>query len=246
MGNLSLKDFAFFAGLWDSGSATLGDFSEFVSGWLDELSLITHLEFNALSGSIAADSSDCSCDGELMNMDGFDWVAGKTGNALDFDGVNDYVELPCFVSWTGSAPRTVAAWIKTDTTGEIVSWGSASPGEKWILRVQSDNGTAGAIRAEVGNGYVVGSTDLRDGDWHHVAAVLEAGDSDILDVKLYVDGQLEALSDSVGPQPINTSAEANIKIGVFTGSDRYFDGLIDDAHIYSRGLSAAEIQALAA
>ncbi|MDP6405349.1 MAG: alpha/beta hydrolase, partial [Alphaproteobacteria bacterium] len=50
----------------------------------------------------------------------------------------------------------------TDTTGEIITWGQAAPGKKWILRVQDDHGTAGAIRAEVAGGYVVGSRDSHD------------------------------------------------------------------------------------
>ena len=43
-------------------------------------------------------------------MTNADWVAGKFGNALDFDGSNDYVELPESVG--NLASITVSAWLK--------------------------------------------------------------------------------------------------------------------------------------
>ncbi len=146
---------------------------------------------------------------------------------------------------TGLAPRTVAAWIKTSTTGEVVTWGTASAGEKWVFRVQDTNGQDGAIRVEVGGGYIVGKTDVRDDVWHHVAAVLEEGDSDVSDVKLYVDGVEETPYSAVSPETINTASGADVKIGVFSGSNRYFNGLIDDVRIYNRALSPEESAALA-
>jgi len=174
-------------------------------------------------------------------------VDGKYDNALSFDGVDEYVNISSFRGVSGSAPRTVAAWIKTSTTGEIVTWGTNKAGKKWIFRVQDDNRITGAIRVEVNGGYIVGKSDVTDGNWHHVAAVLEESDSDVSDVKLYVDGVEESPYSAVLGEPVNTASGANVKIGVFAGSggDRYFNGRIDDVRIYSRGLSAVEILELA-
>ena len=91
----------------------------------------------------------------------------------------------------------------------------------------------------------MGKTDVRDGLWHHVAAVLEEGDNDVGDVKLYVDGVEETPYSAVLAEPVNTAVGADVKIGVFVGQDRYFTGRIDDVRIYSRGLSAGEIWELA-
>jgi hypothetical protein len=245
---------------WD-GNVDLTDLTQFIEVFLEctdpigqdcqqywnEPAMAVYLKLDETSDTVAFDSSIYGKDGTLVNMEDGDWVAvgERPGNALDFDGVDDFVEIVGYEGITGSVARTVAAWIKTTTTGEIVSWGTAAAGEKWIVRVQDDIGIAGAIRAEVGSGYVVGSTDLRDGGWHHVAAALAAGDTDILDVKLYVDGQAETISDSNGPQQINTTSGADVKIGVFSTSAKYFTGQIDDVRIYNRALSAAEIQELA-
>ena len=245
---VTLGDFAMFANIYlEPGGMNAGDLIGFTNAWLLDLGLVGHWKFDQSSGDIAAGSAYCDQSGTLTNMEDADWVAAvdRPGNALEFDGVDEFVEITDYKGVTGSAARTVTAWIKTSTTGEIITWGTASSGEKWIFRVQDDNGTAGAIRLEVGIGFVVGSIDLRDGDWHHVAAVLEEGDTDILDVKLYVNGVLETLSASDGPRQINTASGADVKIGVFAGSDRYFTGQIDDVRIYSRGLSDTEIWELA-
>ena len=250
-GEVSFADFAIFAGYYglEPDGMNAEDLIIFANYWLVDSSLIGYWELDESSGSIAADSTDCSKNGTLVNMEDSDWVAAgeKPGNALDFDGVDEYVEIAGYKGVTGSDPRTVAAWIKTNTTGEIITWGTNSAGKKWIFRVRDTNGTAGAIRVEVHSGYIVGNTDVRDGDWHHVAAVLQEGDSDVSDVKLYVDGVEETVYSAVIAEPINTAIGADVKIGVFSGNggDRYFTGQIDDVRIYSRALSATEILNLA-
>jgi len=58
--------------------------------------LVLHLPLDDGAGSaIAVDVSGNGHDGTLVNMDpNTDWVSGRTGLALDFDGTNDYVSVP--------------------------------------------------------------------------------------------------------------------------------------------------------
>ena len=157
---------------------------------------------------------------------------------------SDYVEAPEAPNVTGIHSRTATAWIKTTEYGEIVSWGDNIAGQKWIFRVQESNGTLGAIRVEVNGGYQVGSTDVRDDEWHHVAAVLDSdGTPDATEIALYVDGILEANSATLD-EPINTAAGV-VRIGLAPWHNRPFNGLIDDVRIYSRPLSNAELAGLA-
>jgi hypothetical protein len=213
------------------------------AGCLSTLTTALHWPFDENTGTTVQDFSDFDYTGTLRNMTDTAWVGGRTGGALLFDGVNDYVEIVGYRGISGNQPRTVSAWIKTTTAGEIVTWGQAAAGEKWILRVQDDGATPGTIRLEVGGGYVAGATDIMDGLWHHVAAVLEQGFSDILHVKLYVDGRLETIADSSGPQPINTASNADVKIGVFIGvnHNRYFNGMIDEPRIWNFALNSVQI-----
>lgn len=234
----------------------LGDMAVFASQWLlcsdpANIDCLAHPYFLAYwqldetAGASAADSVG-GHPGTLKNFpaDNSQWKAGKVGGALQFDGVNDYVEATGFKGITGTEPRTCAAWIKTTYGGEIVSWGLEQYSQKWIMRIQE---TDGALRVEVQGGSVYGTADLRDGNWHHVAAVwADDGTPNVEDVILYIDGQRETI-DTATPYQINTGVGANVKIGVFQAATyaRYFQGLIDDVRIYGKALSPAEIAELA-
>ena len=167
------------------------------------------------------------------------WVAnGRISGAMMFDGVDDYVEITGYKGITGTASRTCAAWIKTNTvSGQVLTWGNYAAGQKWVIRV-NENGT---LRAEVHNGYIYGTKSLTDNQWHHIAVVLaDDGSPDISEARLYVDGQLETTG-GVLACPINTSATQDVQLGVFTLAASYFNGLMDDVCIYGRALEASEI-----
>jgi hypothetical protein len=171
------------------------------------------------------------------------WVGGYDGTALSFVGgsTHDYV-VTTYPGVTGIHSRTVTAWIKTTTYGEIISWGQNVAGQKWIFRVQESNGTLGAIRVEVNGGYQVGWNDVRNNEWHHVAAVLDSdGTPDALEIKLYLDGLPEPSSASLD-EPINTIDTGVVRIGESPWHNRPFTGVIDDVRIYDKALKQEEIE----
>jgi hypothetical protein len=166
------------------------------------------------------------------------WIDGKIGNALAFDGINDYVEITGYKGITGGQSRTCTAWIKTvEVTGEIITWGTDTTGNKWIIRV-NENGT---LRAEINGGYIYGTTVLTDGNWHHIAVTLmDDGSPDISEAQLYVDGQLETIGVSLS-QIVNTADSVDVWIGAHYNQLRYYEGLIDEVCIYNRALEPNEI-----
>lgn len=191
-------------------------------------------------GNTAVDSSGYDNHGTITG--GSQWVDGVDGGALDFAGSGKLVEAMSFKGVTGMQSRTVSAWIKTRALGEIASWGANSAGQKWIFRVQNSDGNAGAIRVEVNGGYQVGSIDLRNDQWHHVAAVLaDDGTPDVTEITLYVDGVPEAISAQLDEQ-IDTAASSNVRIGQAPWGTRPFSGLIDDVRVYDKALTADEIK----
>jgi len=172
------------------------------------------------------------------------YAAGHAGQAIDFDGTY-YVNVNGYKGVAGTASRTCAAWIKTMATGQIVSWGADISSQKWIMRVQDDNGDEGTIRVEVNGGYSVGQTDLRDGQWHHVAGVLDSdGTPNVSDIQLYVDGVLE-VETALAENTINTATKSDLRIGRAPWGTLPFTGQIDDVRIYSRAVSQAQIANLA-
>jgi len=54
--------------------------------------------------------------GNLTN--GPTWVAGKFGGAVNFDGVDDYVDAGSGTSITDIGHITASAWIKLNSFGE--------------------------------------------------------------------------------------------------------------------------------
>jgi len=191
-------------------------------------------------GGNAIDWSGHNNDGILLGDP--QWIDGYDGGALELDGSGDIVEMRDYKGVTGTQPRTCCAWIKTETHGEIISWGNNVTGQKWIFFVQTSNGTVGAIRVEVSGGYIVGVTDVRDGRWHHVAAVLEENAApDVVQIKLYLDGVQQAISAQQSTL-IDTASGSNVRIGQAPWGSRPFIGPIDDVRIYDVALTVDDIK----
>lgn len=217
--------------------------------------LVLHWPFEEGSGTNTADLSGNSHTGVLTDMDpATDWVntglaavPSGTAYALDFDGNNDIVNasIDNYKGVTGKQPRTVSAWIKTTAADPpIISWGQNLGGQKFVFRVQSSDGTNGALRVEVSSGYIVGALPINDGTWYHVAAVIPTNTAlNVTQARLYVDGQLQGTSASLG-QAINTASSANVRVGTrFTGVT--YAGQIDEVRVYDHPLTPAELNALA-
>ncbi|MBW2421026.1 MAG: hypothetical protein JRH19_20970, partial [Deltaproteobacteria bacterium] len=79
-----------------------------------------HWQLDETSGTTADDVLG-SNDGTLVNMDpGTDWVDGKLGGGLDFDGDDDYVDIgsDSGIDDIFAGGGTVSAWINADSFGE--------------------------------------------------------------------------------------------------------------------------------
>ncbi|MCP4710069.1 MAG: DUF1565 domain-containing protein, partial [Planctomycetes bacterium] len=211
---------------------------------------VVHFALDESSGTIAYDDSYYQRDGTLTNMSGTEWTSGQMGNALDFDRSNEeYVDIDGYAGVTGTQSRTVSAWIKTDYSSAntlfITGWGADyNNGKRWLFNLN----TSGYLKLGVHGGYVMGSTDLRDGFWHHVAVVLDSdGTPQVDDIELFVDGVAISVTATNGSQAIDTAGDDDVHVGATDGlhSGYYFDGLIDDFRIYDRALYPEEIAVLA-
>ncbi|MFC1783640.1 LamG-like jellyroll fold domain-containing protein, partial [Planctomycetota bacterium] len=223
--------------------------------WPPEKLMKAHWKLDETTGAIAYDSAPNAYNGALKPAapNSPTWIYddpdyGGRGWVLSLDGTDDFVEITGYKGIGGGLSRTVCAWIKTSTTGRIITWGKGRTGKKWIFRVQDNaRGKAGAIRLEVQDGYIIGDRDVRDGNWHHVAAVLENdGSPSVAEIKLYVDGVLNNVS-GYRDKFVNTDvSKHNIRIGDFGGSpgQDLFNGWIDDVRIYDIALTGGEIYQL--
>ena len=211
--------------------------------------LVGHWAFEDGAGTSAKDSSSSGNDGTLKNMEDSDWVNGKVGLALEFDGNDEYLDTP-YEGIGGSTDRTITAWIKFNgssvATGNsaVLGYGDSNgSGKKWHIRLNTDSvdGQVGAIRTEIGGGYMVGSTVISDGEWHFVTSIFSG--TNATDIEHYIDGKLEIPSGSQ-LQTVNTDVVSGDPVTIgsrFGTSPRFFDGDIDDVRIYNRALSVTEI-----
>jgi hypothetical protein len=224
------------------GSVTLADAAVLAADWLAAAGLMAHWPFDEATGLTVADRSGHHNDAQLRNMNDQDWVVGRLGNALQFDGADKFMQADSYTGISGSHARTCTAWIRTTMTsaGTILSWGRNDvAGGLWELRINS----AGQLRIPVSGGGINGTTAINTGQWVHVAAVLPYGADNSGDIRLYVNGTLEA-GGAVTAQPIDTRLSGPVRIG---GSEvgTPFTGTIDDVRIYNRALTAEEILQLA-
>jgi hypothetical protein len=157
-------------------------------------------------------------------------------NALDFDGVNDYVSMLA-PGPIGSANRTVECWIKTTASQQtqqvIVDWGTLSPlGARFTLNMIA----FGKIRIEVGGNGFNSTQSVADGNWHHIAVTYN--NAAATKARMYIDGVLEISANFT--QTVNT-ATGGIRLGRRVDNINNFDGVIDEVRIWNVVRTAAEI-----
>ena len=155
------------------------------------------------------------------------------GHTLDFDGVDDDINLGSATQVTGAAARTIAGWAYAESfnNGGLFQAGrSGTTAADFTLRVSNSNDQwrgqfwgAGTFTANL-----PGSRNA----WHHYALTYDG-----TTVRLYYDGELIS---SVATA-LNTLGN-DLTIGQWDGT--YFNGQIDEVSYWSKALSAAEIQAM--
>jgi hypothetical protein len=215
--------------------------------------LVGYWSFDEGNGDAVADLSGQGHNGTFAYGQP-EWVDGKTGSALFFDG-DSGVEIPDFYGINGSTPRTIAFWIKSDETTNaggatvLVGFGFHDSGRRWHVKYE---GTAEkTLRTENQGGNNWGADPINDNEWHHVASVLPEGGTTIGDVIHYIDGVAQPVSGS-GGQTVDTSTdpdEGAVPVTFGTGflspaTQRWAVGTMDDVAMWDRELSQEEIQSL--
>lgn len=159
------------------------------------------------------------------------------GNALAFDGGDDYVALPNSAPVpTGNGTYTLEAWIKPNLMGVmgIIGWGNwGSTNQVNALRLSPD----GIVNYWWGPDLIVTTPDL-SGHWHHVAATFDGTTRTI-----YLDG-VAVGSDTPGGHAV--PIPSNLRIGCTNGPGggyEYFNGSIDEVRVWNVARTAAQIKA---
>ena len=199
---------------------------------------------------MAFDSSGYGNHGEFYGDPAF--VPGQLDNALDFDGIDDCVDI-AYSPELSLNEFTASAWV--NIASEAVNYG--------ILGTRFGGDTtfdfkvrAADIHGDIGNGtaWIDTNLDIGSGDtgangqggdlaldtWYMIAYVIDNANQQ---VRLYLDGDLKRTIDISG-MPLLMKAGQSMRIGNSSGAE-WMNGLIDDVRIYNKALSAKEIKILA-
>jgi len=196
-----------------------------------------------LSGSTVLDKSGNGLNGIASGVTA---VAGHTNQAFSFNGSNSTVTVADNSRLQLTNSMTIAAWVKTTNSSRtedfIGKYDATGTEWGWILKTLP----SGVVGLRVGGNNVVGTRDvadttkINDGNWHHVAVVINLGSN----VQFYIDGTLRST------QPMLTVAQANtfpLSIGSlpFNYFGMPFTGSLDSVQVYNQALSGSAIAVLA-
>ncbi len=166
---------------------------------------------------------------------GVTFTNGYIGSAFSFDGQSGYVDLG---TWSPGSRWTVEAWVSSATfqsgrRGLVSAYQSCMD---WGIALQ-DGQFMATIRQPGGCSYGVPSgVFAQTGLWYHVAETVDGTNAIV-----YVNGVAYG-TNAVEPNYVGTTA--GLRLGSSVCCGEYFAGLIDEAAVYDRALSAAEIASL--
>ena len=169
-------------------------------------------------------------------VNGVAFASGKVERAFRLDGVDDYVDLG---AWSPGTTWSVEAWVNPSATpaGRRTILGGFNDCRDWGLTMQ-DGQFGLAIRPPGGcSQTLTNSASAAPGAWYHLV-----GTCDGTNALLYVNGELKA-SGAVDPNYVATAAGTRIGGEVCCAGDN-FPGLVDEAAIYERALTEAQIRGL--
>lgn len=181
-------------------------------------------------------TADDSGNGNDGTIHGAKWTTGRYGYALQFDEVDDYVEVP-YSPELSTANATYILWINPSTiTGQDVflSHGLRAQfdvyTDKFVIRLRNETDTAW-------KNYIYYTT-VRTNTWYFIAVSVQANNF----VKIYINGVKVIEQPWIGGLKDVT---VGVVLGKYYNAPGYkYNGIIDEVRIYNRTLSPEEIKAM--
>jgi len=219
--------------------------------------LFAHWKLDESTGTTAVESEQ-GFDGSLSGSPTWSPTEGQVAGALAFNGTSGAVAAcsldDCSNALDDLAAMTVTAWIRPNSMGQngtarIALKGASDSSTGWRIEFNGTNAIQFSIRGDTSDASFTTIDDaiqMTPTAWQHLAVTWD-GVSTPAGIRIFIDGVESsyantdqdggsmAISDAADPLVIGNSGPAG---------NRAFDGLIDDVRIYSRVLSASEVQNL--
>ena len=195
---------------------------------------------NENSGLVAFDTSGYNNHG---NVYGAEWSVGINESGLNFNG-SEYVKTDESNSLNIDGDQlTVEAWVKwKETPSNGDNWANilyknaeSSWGPHYQLQHDQNNEhfefTISTIEAD--NAYLWSTTEVKPTVWYYVVGTYDGSE-----MKLYVNGTLE---NTKNLQSNFITSTTPVYIGSKSGTERFFNGIIDEVGIYNYVFTPTEI-----
>jgi PGF-pre-PGF domain-containing protein len=199
--------------------------------------------FNEGSGTTAYDETVNNNDGTI---NGANWTTNSKfwdckfrDYALDFDGVDNNVQIPDSVSLSPSTQLTAEAWIYPRSLGSmgiISKWHPGGPSDRsYVLHLLPSGALRGVISDGVSDYHIMETPEIiPTNKWTHVALVFDAGT-----MRIFINGHLSAENVTAAASIFDTTLP--IVIGSIYNNEQVqtgltydwfgFDGVIDEVRI---------------
>ncbi len=218
------------------GNASASDLATTTGVWDDEYVMVNHLAHDGVATTTYPDfldSTKYNNDGSSVLMNSDDLVDGQANGALDFDGVDDYVDAGSGSSLNLNKSLTLSAWVNPDeeqNTYILAKRSDVANGYNIILMPGS------ALKTVDGGGSVVDSGFTLDSNvWQHVVIVINSDGTGVTFYRNTVSSGEKAMT--AHPD----SPTQKLFIGSRNGGALPFDGTIDEVRISNIARSAQDI-----
>jgi hypothetical protein len=195
------------------------------------------LAYNLDDGPVGTAALDTSGNYRTGTLVSGTWTsAGRYGGAASLNGTSSEVDPPALGTFYKTG-FTLEAWAYKQTgkkdVGLVGTWAASQNGGPMIWVDNTTGHYRLTLGATLGN-YLDSGISPAIGRWQHVAATYDGSTA-----RIYVDGALAASSTFTG----NVGDSNTWRIGAYgSPATGFFDGNVDDVRVYSRALSATEIQ----
>jgi len=213
--------------------------------WIDEWLIwgtnppIAYFNFDETTGTNLENKVDGTYNGTLYEMENDDWVPGLLGNALNFDGTDDFVNITNMENLGLINDTTISVWVNTSGVygaySAFVNLGS----NRFAYRSYVSD-TLGIMWATPGGGLYSPDYSLINDTWVHIVLTQSTGWVNTTNSLIYVDG---IKVDTTGGS-FYQNLVGSFELGVSSATGSHINATLDELGIWDNVLTQAEVTEL--
>lgn len=213
----------------------------------NETGLVAYYKMSDAAGTIVSDNGPNNLDGTTVNAPYWQTSGALAGSrrALDFDGTNDFIQLPSNANfnYSGSSVLTFETWVKyegSSSTALFGKYGSGISTLQMALYIDAANDKVKLMMDRFSDGgwqlVFTSNLEIPEGEWVHIALVKTATTA-----TLYINGKLDIIGAIDATRQNASSSTGVTRIGSSIYAD-YSQKIMDEVRIWNDARTEAEIR----